>query len=40
MSVSEYFPIYSKLDPKDQEKLSQLASLRKVRQGTIVHSGG
>ena len=40
MSVSEYFPIYSKLDPKDQEKLSQLASLRKVSQGTIVHSGG
>lgn len=40
MSISEYFPIYDKLSPKDQEKLNALASLRKVPQGTIIHNGG
>lgn len=40
MSLSEYFPIYDKLSPKDQEKLNALASLRKVPQGSIIHNGG
>ncbi len=40
MSFSEYFPIYDKLSPDDQKKLSGLASLRRVSQGTIVHNGG
>ena len=39
MSFSEFFPIYDKLSPKDQEKLESLATLRKVPQGTIVHNG-
>ena len=39
MSFSEFFPIYDKLNPKDQEKLASLATLRKVPQGTIVHNG-
>ena len=39
MSFSQYFPIFDKLSPKDQEKLESLATLRKVPQGTIVHNG-
>ena len=40
MSLSEYFPIYDKLDARDQQELNRLAGLRKVSQGTIVHNGG
>lgn len=40
MSLSEFFPIYDKLSKKDQESLSNLAVLRKVPQGSIVHNGG
>ncbi len=40
MSISKYFPIYDKLSEADQKKLSSLASLRRVPQGTIIHNGG
>ena len=40
MSVSEYFPIYSKLSASDQEALLQVSSLQTVSQGTILHNGG
>ena len=40
MSLDKFFPIFDKLSPSDQEKLSRLAALRKVPQGTIVHNGG
>jgi len=40
MSLSEFFPIYDKLSPKDQEMLTKVAALRKVPQGSIVHNGG
>ena len=40
MSLAQYFPIFDKLSKADQEKLTSLASLRKVPQGTVVHYGG
>ena len=40
MSLAQYFPIYDKLSPKDQERLSSLAIRRTVPQGSIVHRGG
>ena len=40
MSLDKYFPIFDKLDKKDQEKLVSLAVRRKVLQGSVVHRGG
>ena len=37
MSLSQYFPIFDKLSPADQEALLQAASLRRVPPGTLVH---
>ena len=37
MSLSQYFPIFDKLSPADQEALLQAASLRRVAPGTLVH---
>lgn len=39
MSFSEYFPIFDKLPPAEQTALSQVASLRTAKQGTLLHSG-
>ena len=39
MSFSEYFPIYDKLSPADQSALSQVASIRSVPAGTLLHNG-
>ena len=37
MSLSQYFPIFDKLSPADQEALLQAAALRRVSPGTLVH---
>ncbi len=39
MSFSQYFPVYHKLPPQEQAILSQVAVLRTVSKGTVVHSG-
>jgi len=40
MSISQYFPVYSKLSANEQALLTQSASLRTVSQGTLIHGGG
>lgn len=40
MSLSEYFPIYSKLSPSDRDALLQVSNLLSVPQGTMLHQGG
>lgn len=40
MSVSQYFPLFQKLSPEDQDRLLQQATMRKVKQGTLIHRGG
>lgn len=39
MSLSQYFPVFDKLSPTDQEVLLQVAALRRVAPGTLVHRG-
>ncbi len=39
MSFSEYFSIFNKLAPEDQQILLDAAVLRKVTKGTLVHDG-
>ncbi len=39
MSFSEYFSIFHKLAPEDQQTLMDAAVLRKVTKGTLVHDG-
>lgn len=39
MSVSEYFPIFDKLTPAQQQALTGAASFRSVPKGTILHNG-
>ena len=39
MSVSEYFPIFDKLDPQDQQTLLHCAIRRTAPQGTLLHNG-
>ena len=39
MSISQYFPVFDKLSPTDQEVLLQVAALRRVAPGTLVHRG-
>lgn len=40
MLLSDYFPIYNKLSPADQEALLQVSSLHTVSQGAMLHRGG
>ena len=40
MALQNYFPIFEQLSPADQETLSRLAVLHKVRAGTLIHRGG
>lgn len=40
MSVSQYFPLFQKLSPEDQDRLLQQATMRKVKKGTLIHRGG
>ena len=39
MSLSQYFPVFDKLSAADQEALLQVAALRRVAPGTMVHRG-
>ena len=39
MSVAEYFPIFDKLTPQEQELLLQSAVKRRVPAGTMLHNG-
>ena len=39
MSLAQYFPIFDKLPPSEQELLNQTAVKRTVKAGTMVHSG-
>ena len=39
MRFSDYFPIWDKLTPAQQELLSRSAASRKVEKGTVVHNG-
>lgn len=39
MELSQYFPIYDKLSPADQEILSRTAVRRTVPRGALVHNG-
>ncbi len=39
MEFSEYFPVWDKLTPAQQERLSQGAILRRAKKGAVLHSG-
>ncbi len=39
MDFAEYFPIWDKLTPEEQKKLSDSALPRKVKKGTLLHGG-
>ncbi len=39
MNFSDYFPIWDKLSPKQQETLSSCAAVRTVPKGTVIHNG-
>ena len=39
MELKEYFPIWEKLTPLQQKKLTDAAVLQHVKKGTIVHNG-
>ena len=39
MELSEYFPIWDKLTPEQQDKLTRSAFERTVKKGTVIHNG-
>ena len=39
MEFSEYFPIWNKLTPAQQERLASVTDLQRIPKGTIVHDG-
>lgn len=39
MEFAEYFPIWDKLAPGEQKKLSDSALYRRVKKGTLLHGG-
>ena len=39
MSFAEYFPIYNRLTPAEQEELSRAAYKRTAPAGTVLHNG-
>lgn len=39
MELAKYFPIWDKLTREQQQKLADLSEFRKVKKGTILHSG-
>ena len=39
MKLSEYFPVWNRLTPKQQSELERAAVLRSVSQGTLLHNG-
>ena len=40
MSLPEYFPIWGKLNPQQQERILSVADLQKVPAGTVIHDAG
>ena len=39
MSFSQYFPIWNKLTPEQQERIQGVSDFRKVKKGTVLHDG-
>ena len=39
MSFAEYFPIFDKLTPAEQDELSRAAYKRTAPAGTLLHNG-
>ncbi len=39
MPISEFFPVWSKLSPSQQETLSSAAVMRRAAAGTVIHRG-
>ena len=39
MSISNYFPVFSKLTPQQQQMVLDYTAIRKVSAGTVVHNG-
>ena len=39
MEFANYFPIWNKLSPEHQQKLSHAAEFRSVKGGTVLHNG-
>ena len=39
MDFSNYFPIWSKLTPAHQQRLTDAAEFLKAKGGTVVHNG-
>ena len=39
MSFANYFPIWNKLSPEQQERILSVSDLQKVKGGTILHDG-
>ena len=40
MSLPEYFPIWSKLTPQQQDRILSVAELHRSSGGTVIHDGG
>ena len=39
MSIGNYFPIWDKLSPQQQERIASVSDFRKVKSGTVLHDG-
>ena len=39
MSIAQYFPIWDKMTPDQQERIASVAEFRKVKSGTVLHDG-
>ena len=39
MGFAEYFPIWNRLNPEQQQKLNERVDFRKVKAGTVLHDG-
>ena len=40
MALSNYFPVWDKLTPQQQERIMTASEFRKVKAGTVLHNGG
>ena len=40
MSLANYFPIWNKLTPSQQERILSVADYKEVKKGTVLHDGG
>ena len=39
MALSNYFPVWDKLTPQQQERIATASEFRKVKAGTVLHNG-